>query len=200
MYNENQIVHQKGMFMARVINQDQILGMNIYLDRKNRTVYYSPITRRAYQVPPSDFKRFRAFKARYVTVLAGFMVMLILCSDWMKLPLWVPIVLSLVIWGVIEYFYYRFLNSLPPYPKFDKSKLKPSYEMSITREERNKAWLRIVLYVVVGVLLVINAYQLHYDFAMLAACYAAMILLCGYAIFSIWQLSKTTLKNPVTRR
>lgn len=177
------------------------MGMNIYFDKKNRTIYYSPITKKAYQVPPGDFKRFRMFKSRYMAVFAAFLILILIFGDMLGMSLWVPIVLTLVVWGLFEFFYYKFLNSLPLYKNFDKSRLRSSYDFPISNEERKKSWLRVVLYFVLGILLVVNAYQNDYGTAMLAACYAAMALCFFYGFFIIWQLGKAAKASsaPVRR-
>lgn len=180
--------------MASVNVQNPLRGFHIYTDKKHRTIYYNPLTHKAMQIPGPEFKRFRMFQSRYVSVAAIFLLVLLIFYDWLHMPLWIPIVLGIVTLGIFEFLWYRFQNSLPPYKNFDKSRLISSYDQTISRADRQKAWIRIVLTALIGVLLVINAYMLHYDTGMLTACWIAMVALFVYAGFCIWQLSRASVR------
>lgn len=181
--------------MAKVRVNSGLSGLNLYTDRKGRLIYYNPLLKKAWQVPKHDEKKFSSFKARFIFSAATLLVLCLVFNDWFHWPIWIAVLLSLAVFIVLEILFVRFLNTLPPVNNFDKTKLTHTYDLTITEKDRSRAILRLILYVVLGVLLVVNAYQMHYDAGMLLLCYGAMIYCLGYAAFLFWQLSRSQ-KNP----
>lgn len=174
--------------MSKVQYNPGISGINLYIDKKGRLIYLNPLTRKPVFVPKASMRKFNMYRSRYITVAAAFLIMAILFHDWLHWPLWIAVLLTLMIWAGFDYSFYRFVSSLPPVQKFDREKCRSTYDLAIPESDRNKAILRIVLIVAVGILLVINGLQMHYDSFQMFLCWAAMVCLFLYAAFIGWQL------------
>ncbi len=177
--------------MSKVRANPGLSGLNLYVDKKNRVIYYNPLTKKAVMVPKSDFRKFNMYRTRYLAVISAFLVMAILFGDWFHLPVWIALVLSLLLWAGFEYSFSLFINKLPPAPKFSRETCEHTYDLSIPQKDRTRARVKIVLYFILGILLVVNAYQLHYDETQLVLCWIAMVCCFAYAGFTIWQLSRS---------
>lgn len=167
---------------------DQISGLNIYIDSKKRTIYYNPLRKKAWYVPKYDFKKFQMYKMRYMAAIAATLVGWTILNDWFKLPMWVAFAVGLLVWAWMEYGFYKFQNGLQPVRKFDKSQLKSTFDMNMNPEDKSRNWVKIALYVILGVLLVFNAYDQGYAGWTLYACWFAGILCCCYAIFLVYMM------------
>lgn len=183
---------RKGKAMSKVRANPGISGLNLYIDKKNRVIYLNPLTKKAVMVPKSDYRRFNMYRTRYLASISAFLIMAILFNDWFHSPLWIAFVLALVIYAGFEYSFQKFVNRLPDAPKFDRAKCEHTYDLSIPSKDRTRALVKIVLYIILGVLLVVNAYQMKYDQMQLVLCWIAMFCCIGYACFTMWQLSRSS--------
>ncbi|MEY8380712.1 hypothetical protein [Ileibacterium valens] len=178
--------------MSRVQANPGLSGLNLYIDKKNRIIYYNPLVKKAVMIPKSDYRKFNMYRTRYLAVISAFLIMAILFEEWFHWPLWLAFVLSLIIYAGFEFSFYKFVNRLPDAPKFNKESCVHTYDLSIQPKDRTRAKVKIVLYFILGILLVVNAYQMNYDPSMLIMCWIAMICCFAYAGFTIWQLSRST--------
>lgn len=159
---------------------NQPTGKNIYIDKKRRIIYLSPLLHQAFLIPKSSYVKFNRYKSRFLLSLSVFLVLATTLPNWFGTPVWACGLIALVLFAGLEYSYYKFLKTLPVVDKFDPEKASPTVIQEITPEMRSKCWVRIVLYLLLGVLLVFNAYDQHYDIWMLIACWGVLAY-CLYA-------------------
>lgn len=165
-----------GVHTSRVVASDptQPSGKNLYIDKKRRLIYVSPLLHQALYVPRSAYKKFNFYRIRFLLGVAVFLVLTSTAGAWFSFPLWGSLLISLLAFAALEYAWYQFLKTLTVMKSFDPAKAEPTLLQFIPVEMRNRCWLRVVLYSLLGILLVVNAYQQNYDPLMLVACYAAM--------------------------
>lgn len=166
---------------------NQPTGKNIYIDKKRRIIYVSPLLHQAFLIPKSSYIKFNRYKSRFLLSLSVFLVLATTLPTWFHTPVWVCGIIALVLFAGLEYSYYKFLKTLPTMDKFDPQKACPTVIQEITPEMRNKCWVRIILYLLLGILLVINAYDQHYDVWMLIACWGVLAY-CFYAALRLFLL------------
>lgn len=175
------IRNKNGKESTMTLDVNQPVGKRLYLDSKRRTIYLSPILHEALYLPKYDFKRFNQYRNRYFITAATLMVSATVFDSWFNLPIWVAILLAALVFAIIEYRFYKFQKSLSVIKDFDKSKAVCTESTEITKEALTKAWLKAALYVALGVLLVLNAYEQHYTDVVIYICWAGLILCVGMA-------------------
>lgn len=101
----------------------ELRGLNIYNDKKGRTVYYDWFTKNGYVIPPNKYDNYTNYSIRFVvSVLVGFLSALFLKDNY----------LAGIAIGASTYIAYtfvfrrRFLNSLTIIPDF-KRPIKENY-------------------------------------------------------------------------
>jgi hypothetical protein len=177
---------------ARSTSVNEPVGLNVYIDSKGRTVYYSPFEKKAWYVPAFEYKKFNRYRSRYMIAIASLMLLTVLMKEWFDLPLWIPIVISVGIWAGLEYSFYKFLHALQPVKHFSKEGFRHSYEIVMTEDDRKKVWIKCLLYLLLGVLIVVNAYMQNYDFWLILACYAALVFCLVQIVSLLYQLKKAS--------
>ncbi|MEY8309063.1 hypothetical protein AAK899_06050 [Erysipelotrichaceae bacterium 51-3] len=178
---------------SRVIapDPDQPVGKNLYIDKKRRIIYLSPYLHEALYLPKFDYKKFNRYKSRYLIVAATFMILATAFDTWFHWPIWSAIIITVALWGGLEYSFYKFQKTLVPVKGFDAAKCTPTVDSVIAPDQRSKCYLKVVLYILLGVLLVFNAYDQHYSTIIIVACWAAL-LFCFYTAFKLtWMLIKS---------
>lgn len=171
---------------------NQPTGKNVYIDKKRRIIYVSPLLHKALLIPPSSYVKFNRYKSRFLLSLSVFLVLATTCPNWFGTPIWVCGLIALVVFAGIEYSFYKFQKSLPVMEKFDPTKAYPTISQEVSPELRGKCWLRIVLYLLLGGLLVYNAYDQHYDLWMLLACWAVL----AYCVYMAGHLLLMLMHSP----
>lgn len=187
---------QKGK--SRLENNRNLVGMNLYLDPKGRIIYKSSLTNRAVYINPYDEKKFGLFKQRYLIVLAAFFLLWTFMTSMLHTPFWMPVVLSLLLLAGLEYSFQKFLSGLQPIKHYKDGELISTLESEMTPQDKQKVWLKTFLYCLLGIFIVINAYQESYSGVSLIACWIAgffCIGLGGYQIFIMNKFSKLALKT-----
>lgn len=178
--------------IAAAPDPEQPIGRNLYLDRKNRMIYVSPLLKEALYLPKYDYRKFNRYKSRFLVPVAAFMVLATTMSSWFSMPVWVSVVLALLIFAGMEFSFYRFLRTLTVVKNFEKDKAVSTVDTVISSDMRTKCWLKIILYVLLGVLLVINGYQQHYDLWVLVCCWLAM----AYCLYTAGKLLIMLIRSP----
>lgn len=171
---------------SRVIapDPDQPTGKNLFIDKKRRIIYTSPLLRQPLYLPRYDYKKFNRYRSRFLVALATFMILSTTLTPWFNVPLWVSLLISIAVFAGLEYSYYKFLKTLQPVSNFNPEKVEPTVSRIIPPEMRSKYWVRAILYVILGVLLVVNGYQQNYDTVLILGCWAAL-LYCLYAAIQL---------------
>lgn len=181
--------------MSKVRINAPVSGYNVYQDRKNRIIYFSPVLKKAWFIPQSGFQALTRFKSRYLLDLAVLAVSVIIFQDWFKLPLWIPVALSLAIAAGLEYAFYRWLNKQAEVKNFNPDKVRRTLDLKIEPDRIKGAALRMVLYFLIGILIVVNAIQQKYQMTMMVFCWAACLALCGYGLFMGYRIWISTKKD-----
>ncbi len=167
-----------------VAEPGQPTGKNLYFDNKKRMIYVSPYLHEALYLPKYEYKKFNRFQSRYVICAATFMILGPALSSWFELPLWIAFVIALLALAGFEYSFYRFQKGLTVVKNFDKESAISTVDQMITSESRQKAYIKIVLYILLGVLLVFNAYDQHYSQVVITICWIALVG-CLYMAFTL---------------
>lgn len=171
---------------------EQPVGKNLYIDNKRRMIYTSPLLREALYLPKYDYRKFNRYKSRYLVAIATFMILSTAMTSWFDLPLWVSVVISLLVFAAMEFSFYKFQKTLTVVKNFDISKAQSTVSLEIAPDMRTKCWLKIVLYAILGVLLVVNAYEQKYDLTLLLCCWGALV----YCFYTAFKLLMMVLRSP----
>lgn len=170
-------------------------GSNLYKDSKGRMIYYYPLTKQACYIPKFDYRKFNLYQSRYLISVAAFMVLVTILQEWFHTPFWIPLVISGALAVILEIRFQKFLKSMQPVKKFDKEKLTPTVSMTMDSEARTKTLIKIVLLVLLGILIVINAYQSHYSQMLVIFCYLAMAFCLWQALLYVRLLIRSPKQN-----
>lgn len=167
-----------------VADPDQPAGKNLYFDKKKRMVYVSPYLHEALYLPKYEYKKFNRFKSRYLICAATFMILGPAFSSWFNLPLWMAALIALLALAGFEFSFYRFQKTLAVAKNFDPTTAVSTIDQTISKETRQKAYIKITLYIALGVLLVLNAYDQHYDQTIIIICWIALVG-CLYMAYTL---------------
>lgn len=145
-------------------NKDlELSGRNIYGDKKNRVIYLSPITKKAYVLKPMHVKEFNQSKSRFILPIIIFIFISGIAFDKPIIDIpYAPLVAALIalaVYGFFAYrFYYKFLPTLTVLPNFVPEH-KNSFLDTARRRSPNVSMLRLGLLLVMAVLFILNGRQ-----------------------------------------
>lgn len=167
-------------------NKSNISGRNIYLDRHGQTVYYDLLTKKGYLIDSKVEGKFYVYKNRFILIL----IVIILCSEYF--PSWIHAVIAGIgICLVAEIlFRFKFLPSLRQTTKFDRENRQTMLKSIIDSKEPRKAILRAILYLAFAILIVINAWIMEADIAILIVSILLSIMACYCVIVNLIALVK----------
>lgn len=157
-------------------------GRNIYKDDKGRIIVYYPLQKKYWYIHKYDYKRFNRYRARYLIAAAAFALLVTILQEWFNVPFWIPLLIAIGIGLLLEYRYGRYLETMQPVKKFDPANVHRTVDLPTSKDARIKLALKMFLLILLGTLLVVNAYQQHYGQEILIISYVAMIACYGYAI------------------
>lgn len=179
--------------MARTINKtdkpDNIYGLNVYEDSKGRLIYYDILKKQAVYIPTFDFKMFSFYKYRYMLTVATLIVLTTLLSEFFQWNILLPIVITVAVYVTLETKFRKFINTKQVVKHFNKEECKGYFDI-VNSQDPTKMMIKIGLYVVLGVLLVVNAYDKHYEGFTMIFSWGAMVMCMGVALLQIFALSK----------
>jgi len=163
-------------------NNNHIRGISMYVDERNRDIYYDIFTKNGYIIDEKRAKKFNMFKNRFILVFMGAVLAVNFVFD-----LTMTIIISILALAALEYsFRFKFLTHCTMIPNFKKGKRAVFDE----HEDKPKEILRIILYLLFAVLIVANAYVSEFDTFMLAMSYIASVLAIFAAIRSFGYIRK----------
>lgn len=187
--------------MAKKTNVKQEIsapvGFNLYQDKKNRTIYKYPLSKEAVYIPVYDYKTFDLYRKRYILVLSVFIVLFTVFTQWFDLPWWFSIVITLLVWGFMEYKFSNFLKGQQPVKHFDPKSYKGYYD-SFEEQGTKRVLIKILLYLLIGILIVYNSYYSHFDSMYITASWAVLVICVLYALFQIVVLIKISLRKKAS--
>ena len=154
-------------------------GLSIYHDEKNRTIYYNRISKRAYVIKPNDFGTFQTYNMRFFAALAATIVLFSFSDTFLANPL-IAIGIGVLVFVVLQVKFNSFLKRCTVIANFDPKNSYGSIQIAATSETRHLA-LKALLFLVLAVLIIYNAYERHYGTLTLIITW----LLAVYAGFQI---------------
>ena len=162
----------------------ELTGYHLYQDNKGRTLYHASFHKDiAYYIAPSDFRSFSVYQQRYFLSLAGGVLIMTLIDNFTNSSIYIAVGIAVVIWAVFQFKFKQFLQHCST-TRFDATKLTGSVEIN-ARQPQSRLILKAILFVLLGVLLVINAYQQQFDASIVIGCW---IICGGCIIFAVNQL------------
>lgn len=135
-------------------------GINIYHDDKNRQVYLNRLDHTGYVIDGQD-KLFRTYSSRFfIGIVAAVMAYMF------EIPTLFSVLIGIVAYFLMEFKFRKFLKTLPQIPNFVPEK-RDSTIVAESNLAMNKIVIKIILFLSLSVLLVINADMQKYTGIML---------------------------------
>lgn len=155
--------------------KDILTGRNIYLDKRNRTVYYDIFTKTGYVIPPEDERKIFVYKNRLAIILFASILSIDTIFNIM-----VAAIFGVVLFLIVEA-YYRFVvfKKLKVSSSFDREKRKSPLKTIVEANEKGKSIILVCLYIAFSILVIINAYSQNYTIWL-------MILSYAFSLFGIY--------------
>lgn len=158
-------------------NVISLAGNNIYLDRYGDKVYYNIFDKNGYIVSKQVEQKFRLFYYRYSII---FIVMILLGDYFSSLQSTLLVGVSAIV--LVElYFRLFFLKKLKVIKEFKREHKTSRLESTIKSKEKEKTIMKACAYVLLSVLIIINAIQQNFNiiFLTLSAVVAAYSFYIG---------------------
>lgn len=146
----------KGRKTVTTDTKNQVGGFSVYRDDKNRQVYLNRLNHIGYVITGHE-KLFRTYSSRFFIgiVAAVFTYMF-------NVPLYLCIVIGIAAFIFMELKFRKFLKALPQIADF-----KPHNRVGTVQAEANtdikKILTKILLFIALSILLLVNAYQQQYE-------------------------------------
>lgn len=139
----------------------KLSGIHIYVDDHGRTVYYDVLTKIGYLI--DDYEQaYRPFSMRFfIGLCAGVVV------NMFELPVPICAVIGVGVYIFMEIKFRLFLKKVPALLDFKPSK-RVGFIESAANDTSSRVILKLVLYLALAVLFVLNAYLEHYTGLILA--------------------------------
>lgn len=157
------------------MSKDILTGRNIYLDKRNRTVYYDIFTKNGYVIPKEDEKKMFLYKNRLPIVLLASILSIDTFFD-----VTIATIFGVVLFIAIELFYrLSIFKKFKISSSFTREKRKSPLNAIIEANEKGKSMILVGLYIAFSVLVIINGYRQDYSIWL-------MILSYGFALFAVY--------------
>ena len=181
--------------MAKQLRSEnpQVKGINVYVDEKQRTIYYHPLTKKAVYIPSFENKKFNIYQKRYLLAACAFILLTTILADWFEISAIVPVLITVAFMIGTEVKFNQFIKGLQPVKHFNKEKCFGFYD-ALAQEDKGKMIARIIAYTALGVVMVLNAYQSNFGPVTLASCWIIMIGLLMYSTVLAYSLTKRNKK------
>ncbi len=155
--------------------QIRLSGQNIYVDKKNRTIYYDTISKQGYIVDKKHENQALFYKNR----LAVLFFAAILCAG--TFLTWTQAAIVFAVAVVLAEFRFRksFLKQLEIVQDIDFERRLSPIKYIVENKEKNKVIALALLYLAFSVLVCLNAYMEQYTSAL-------MVLSVALAAFGIY--------------
>lgn len=155
---------------------------HIFADKHGKMIYYDYRTETAYWIADSDKNRFRALSYRWSIALC----VILLFSGWFVKNIWIALLLGIVTDLILAYvFYQKFLPSCVYRKERDPKRFQPYDASPVNNDAPWKRVARVFLYLAFAVLIVLNAYDQHFDTENLIAFYLCWLLAAGAVILAL---------------
>lgn len=167
-------------------NITNLAGSNIYLDRYGDKVYYNIFDKNGYIVSEQVEQKFRLFYYRYYIIC----IAMILLGDYFNT--WQNIVLVGVGAVLLIEFYFRFffLKKLKVIKNFKREHKTSRLENAINSKEKEKTIIKACAYILLSILIIINAIQQNSNLVFLILSVVAAIYSFYTGIINIIAFTK----------
>ena len=167
-------------------NAVSLSGNNIYLDMYGDAVYYNTFDKNGYIISKQVEQKFRIFYYRYSIMF----IVMILLGDYFK-SLQNTFLVGIGAIALVEiYFRYMFLKKLKVIKNFKRERKTSRLESIINSKEKEKTVMKACAYVLLSVLVIINAIQQNFNVLFLALSIFAAIYSFYIGIINIIAFSK----------
>lgn len=130
-----------------------LIGINIYYNNKNQTIYYHPLFKKGYVIKPELEEKFKIFKSRFLIPILLF----ILSKFGFNHNILLAIFFAIIGFVYIEYQFLKTLNSLTTISIFDKKYYHQSFQFN--KEFSIKPLIaKVILLPILSVLLLLNLF------------------------------------------
>lgn len=154
-----------------------LAGINIYLNTSGNTVYYNVFDKNGYIVSNKIEQKFKLLYYRHFIIVA----LLVLLGDYFSTfenTLLVGVIASITI---EVYFRTIFLKKMKISKKFKRDKKVSKVENIIKSDEKEKIIMKSCAYIVLSILIAINAIQENYSFVFMIL----NVLIIIYSLYSV---------------
>ena len=141
-------------------SNNALKGFSIYKDEHGRNVYYDRLTHNGYIVTASDVNQYNLYSNRFIIPVMVFALLYSLNIGGFEFGYLGGAAAALLSLAAMEFiFRFRFLKSLTMIPNFQPS-VQDSYMNRIKNSaDRHILFLRAVLYILLGILLIIFGFE-----------------------------------------
>ncbi|MFV0254997.1 MAG: hypothetical protein ACK5G7_02575 [Erysipelotrichaceae bacterium] len=159
-------------------------GRNIYYDKKNRAIYYNKRNKTGYVIPQSYEKTYQNLSNRYVIGILTFIFLNILFNfnTWISLAAGISVIIFL------EFKYRSALSNMSQLRNFKPSEAKKSTEVFIKDMSTGSLVLRLVLYLLLAILIILNLFYSPYFLENMPIVIACIVVSLGATYLAIKML------------
>ena len=163
-----------------------VSGFNIYINRYGEAIYYNIFDKNGYIVSREVEKKFKLFQNRYSIIC----IVLILLGDYFKT--WQNTLLVGIGAAIIVEVYFRlfYLKKLKVIKNFKRERKVTLLEAIIKSKEKEKTIMKACAYILLSILIFINAIQQNYDAIFLVLSAVVSVYSIYLAIINIIAFSK----------
>ncbi len=175
--------------MARGNNRLQ--GHNIFYDKHNRPILYVKRQKRGYRISAELEKQYRVLSSRVIIALIVFIFLYILFN----INIFISIPISIAAYIYLEWRYRKMLDNCTIIENYEPD---PSQVISIDDGKDSEMILKALLYIILGVLLVVNAFvtpDIKNDVAVFTVSLCVAVIACALGLRYVYYVIKRHLKK-----
>ncbi len=144
---------------SQPVEKIRLSGRNIYTDKKGRVIFYDRITKKGYLVDKQRENAAQFFKNRFVVLLFAAILFGATFMTWLQ---------AAIAWAVMMVvaeisFRFGFLKKLEPVTDIDFERSVSALQYIVENKGKGKIIALIVLYLLLAVLVMLNAYVEKYS-------------------------------------
>lgn len=173
--------------MANTVNNvKRPSGIHIYIDDKGRDVYYDVFTKRGYVIQEKNRSTYARFENRYLLCI---ILIILLCSITDNYLLSIIIgVVAAIIYEIA--FRFNFLTTLVAINNFKPKEKNSIINQIANSNQKQKTIIKVILYIALAVLIVINAYKQGLSTPLIILSYIVSLFGIASAIINIIALTR----------
>ncbi len=161
------------------MNNNGFVGMNIYTDKYNRSIYYNVFDKKGYIITEKNYKAYAYLQNRYLITIAVTIISSIFISDYL-----INILIGAIALVVLElYFRFKVLPNCVILDKFVPLKENKSRNR-LKETSKDKMVIRSIAYIALAILLVLNAFEQGFEGLFFVASVGAAIVIAVLAVVS----------------